>query len=301
MIRTDKSSKADQYAHMVSDIPDLTKEQEAERFYAWKRNGDTRARDELIESCLKMSVAVSRKLCYRVNDFDDYMSAGNIGIMRALKRFDPKHGVSFRSYAWHWIRSEINLMYLRNKFITQGGACLRGDILFTINRLRARIEATTNDREEICRRLSEELDQPVKVVQEWIDRLDQTDLSLDYVASDTDRSMLDMIGCGTPSPEQNAEDNEQSDRIRRKIDRAIRTLPPREQQIVRRRYLNQRTETLQQIGDSLKISRERARQLEAKALKKLRRAISLGGYEAREVGKIIELFAAKHREQRKAA
>ena len=294
-----KSDRSSAYAKALSRVPDMGNQQEAELYRRWCDDKDIAARDALVASSLKIAVAVAHKFCARQSDFDDYVSAGSVGAVKALKHFDPSRGVSFRAYAWHWIRAEVNLMYMRNKFIATGGSCLRTDILFRVNRLRARIESTTLDREKVCAGIAAEMKTSPKVVRGWLDRLDQGDLSLDYAYEDADSTMLDRLQATDTSPEDGASEAEHDRRVKGQIRTALKALTEREREIVQRRYLNHRIETLQEIGDSMGICRERTRQIEAHALQKLRETIVLDGYSDNpaQLGRLVRLFVDRFRKK----
>lgn len=295
MKRRHSNDRSLQHSRAQSKLPDLTIEQEADLFRRWQQDGDLVARNTLVASALKIAVAMAYKLCYRTNDYDDYVSAGSCGVMRALGKFDPAKGISFRSYAWHWIRAEINKLYLSTKFITNGGGGLRADTMFTITRLRAQYESEGLSREEMILRLASDMDQKPDVMQEWIERLDHNELSIDYVSPFNDKSLHDTIEADDATPEQAADDAEQQRRIKIQIARCLdhkrpgAVLSEREVSILRRRYMNSKIETLQEIGDSMGITRERARQIENLALEKLQEVIALDGY-GRLGAKIVLLF-----------
>ena len=259
--------------------PMLTVEREQELARAWLGRHDERALHALVISHFRLVVSQAAQYARRYGlSFADLMQEGNLGLMQATDRFDPDRGVRFSTYAIWWIRAAIQDFVLRNWSVVRiGTTTTEKRLFFNLRRLRARIASANGDslshehHAEIARTLGVTVD----AVDDMDARLSGADQSIDAPvdeAGTTDWS--DMLVDQQPSPEEIVGDRLEQQTYRRWLDRALAELPPREALIIRRRHLRERAQTLEELGLELAVSKERVRQLEKRALTRLRRMVS---------------------------
>ena len=231
----------------------------------------------------------------------DLIQEGNLGLIRAAEKFDPKHDVKFASYAAWWIKSYIRATILRNHSMIRRGTTQQGRAVFSnIGRiqheLRRELMKKGANREakpqEIAdrlncekeERLNEKEDRPKKkkskggrpiTADDVISILTRNDDSANTPLRDSHgvegvTTRQDMLKSKFPSPEAALVAKQDSSRRSAALQEALEQLPSREMEIIERRHLNYEKETLQEVGSSLGISRERVRQLEVRAMKRLR-------------------------------
>lgn len=247
----------------------LTKEQEEELFVKAKK-GDRNAYNVLINSNLKLVVSIAKKFKERARNLEllDLIQEGSLGLMVAYDKFDIAKGFKFSTYATFWIKQSIeNAISNKNEMIRKP-VYLKQNII-KMKKAQAKLEQDghTATAEEIAK----ELKTSVKSVELMQRTLETTQtISMDKTLNnDTDDTILDFIADESATPDEVANQNGTA----KKIDEIMKkVLTARECEVVRYRYgfITGEEETLQTIGDKLGITRERARQIEANAMKKLR-------------------------------
>jgi RNA polymerase sigma-32 factor len=205
----------------------------------------------------------------------DLVSEGNVGLMIALRKFDPTRGTRFVTYAAHWIRAYVLDHVLRAwSIVGVGSGPLRSKVFFRLRREKARIMASTSDRVEADQRLAAHFGTTADKISVLAHRLEARDVSLDAKAfADGPATVVDMLPGVGPTQEEEYLVQERSSRIDARVREAVAKLDPRERFIVEVRMMAEDPEelSLAEIGRRLGVSRERARQLEARAKQKLRR------------------------------
>jgi RNA polymerase sigma-32 factor len=265
------------YLAEVQRLPTLTREDEHEQALQFRLDGNRAAAVRLVEANLRYVVAIAisyRRYGVRLADL---VSEGNLGLMTALAKFDPDRGTRFVTYAAHWIRAFILDHVLRSYSIVGVGAgALRSKVFFRLRRERARVAAETSDAREALERLAERFGTTPERIALMAQRLDARDLSLDTpVREESTATVLDTM----PSPGTSQEDaflaHERRGAIESRVRAAVAELDPRERYIVEARLMADVPDelSLAEIGRRLGVSRERARQLEARAKAKLRRRL----------------------------
>ncbi len=250
----------------IGKIPLLTFEQEnelAERMV----NGDKEAKKQLIESNLRLVVSIAKKYIGRGMHFLDLIQEGNLGLIKAVDKFDQSKGYKFSTYATWWIRQAIT------RAIADQARTIRIPVhmVETINKLirTSRHLLQTLGREPTPEEIAEELEMPVDRVREVL-KVAQEPISLETPVGEEDESNLGNFipDEDAPSPSEQAADV----LLREHIEDVMQTLTPREAKVLKLRFGLQdgRMRTLEEVGKEFDVTRERIRQIEAKALRKLR-------------------------------
>ena len=250
----------------IGKIPLLTYEQEnelAERMV----NGDKEAKKQLIESNLRLVVSIAKKYIGRGMHFLDLIQEGNLGLIKAVDKFDQSKGYKFSTYATWWIRQAIT------RAIADQARTIRIPVhmVETINKLirTSRHLLQTLGREPTPEEIAEELEMPVERVREVL-KVAQEPISLETPVGEEDESNLGNFipDDEAPSPSEQAADV----LLREHIEDVMQTLTPREAKVLKLRFGLQdgRMRTLEEVGKEFDVTRERIRQIEAKALRKLR-------------------------------
>lgn len=259
------------YIEDVRQIPLLDREEEHDIAVA-ALAGDDKARDRLVRANLRFVVAVALKYRRYAIRLADLIAEGNLGLMIAAQKFDPERGTRFVTYASYWIRALILDLVVRASSLVGGGTGpLRSKMYFRLRRERARIGNLSMDPDERNALLAQRFDTTSERMEEMLRRIDAKDVSLDAaVFSDSGTTLLDTLDSGGPTAEVELADGESMERARRRLHEALGELDARERYILEQRFLQDEEASLASIGRTLGVSRERARQLEARAKQKLR-------------------------------
>jgi RNA polymerase sigma-32 factor len=264
-----------QYMARVQAIRPLSRVEEYGLACRFRDHGDGDAARQLVEANLRYVVAIA--LSYRRYGvrLADLVSEGNVGLMIALKKFDPDRGTRFVTYAAHWIRAYVLDHVLRAwSIVGVGAGPLRSKVFFRLRREKAKILAATSDLVEANERLAERFGTTSEKIAMLAHRLEARDVSLDAkVFDDGAATVLDTLPSARPSQEEEFLGRERGAAIHACIREAVEKLDPRERFIVQVRMMAEGQEelSLAEIGRRLGVSRERARQLEARAKQKIRR------------------------------
>jgi RNA polymerase sigma-32 factor len=273
--RHDGGSSLSHYIARVQAIAPLSREREYELACRVRDRGDPAAARQLVEANLRYVVAIA--LSYRRYGvrLADLVSEGNVGLMIALKKFDPDRGTRFVTYAAHWIRAYVLDHVIRAWSVVGFGAGpLRSKVFFRLRREKARILASTSDPVEANEKLAERFGTTTEKIALLAHRLEARDVSLDAkVFEDGAVTVLDTLPSGHPSQEDEFMGCERTRAVRARVREAVEKLDPRERFIVEVRMMADGPDelSLAEIGRRLGVSRERARQLEARAKQKIRR------------------------------
>lgn len=260
------------YINRVRAIPRLSREEEHD-LAVKAATGDSEAAHRLVEANLRYAVAAA--LQYRRYGIPlwELIEEGNLGIMLAIRKFDPERGVRFVTYAGYWIRAYVLDLVVRSKtMVGAGSGALRSKIFFRLRRERAQIAAREPDPEKRIEILAERFGVDVEKARSMLAQVDSRDLSLDAsVRPDGSLTILDTLRDTSIDQETDLIESEQQTKIETELSGALKTLDQRERYIVEQRILADDEVSLAELGRKLGISRERARQIEARAKRKLRK------------------------------
>jgi RNA polymerase sigma-32 factor len=262
----------DAYLERVSRIPVLSREEEralAERF---RSQGDLQAARHLVLSHLRFVVHIARGYSGYGLPVGDLIQEGNVGLMKAVKRFDPSLNVRLVSFAVHWIRAEIHEYVLRNwRLVKVATTKAQRKLFFNLRRLKKNLTWLTA---EETRAVARDLGVAESEVTEMEKRLAARDLSFDPVPeADDEESYSPAAYLPAPGsdPAVSVEDAESADDSSTRLKSALGRLDARSRDIVERRWMSDENKaTLHELADKYGVSAERIRQIEASALGKLR-------------------------------
>ncbi len=274
------SDSLEQYLSEISKIPLLTVEEERRLARLYRERGDGRAAHRLVESNLRFVVKVAYEYRSYGLKMADLIQEGNIGLMKAVQKFDPDKEIRLISYAVWWIRAYIQNYVLRSwSLVKIGTTQAQRKLFFSLARTKHELEKLAGPGAlgvEIAgaEQIAKKLRVRTSDVEEMQRRMEGRDLSLDAPMSDDGASShVDFI----PSDGSSADDDlakAQEDRmIADRVGDALSRLDPRERHIIRRRVMEESPETLKELGEHFGFSRERARQIEIRAREKLRREL----------------------------
>ena len=263
------------YLIRINQFPLLTSEEEFQLAVRYRKYSDNEAAQKLVTSNLRFVVKVAFEYQFYGMKLLDLIQEGNIGLMMAVKKFDPYKGYRFISYAIWWIRAYIQNFIIKNwSLVKIGTTRAQKKIFYKIGKVRKELESE-GENEKKYDHLAKELDVSKKDIIEMEQRMSSRDLSLD-VSLDEDQELthLDLLQEDSPNQEEILAQREEK-RIREQVIKdAINRLSEKEAYVIKNRILADSPLTLREIGDHLKVSRERVRQIESEALKKLKKAIS---------------------------
>jgi RNA polymerase sigma-32 factor len=259
------------YMREVQRHPLLTREEEHQLAVLYHETGDVDAAKKLVTSNLRLVVKIAYEYKRAYRNMMDLVQEGNIGLMQAVKRFDPHRGVKLSSYSAWWIRAYILRFILNNwRLVKLGTTQAQRKLFFNLNKERARLAAMGIEptHEEIAKRL--EVDP--KDVREMDLRLSSGDSSLDVPVGESDgtTSRLDLLKSTADSPEVEVADGQVLSMLKEQLGAFRETLQGKDLVIFDRRMVAEEPVTLQELGVEFGVSRERVRQLEARISGKLR-------------------------------
>ncbi len=254
------------YLREIGKIPLLTPEEEADLAQRIVK-GDKKAKDKMVESNMRLVVSIAKRYGGRGLDFLDLIQEGNTGLLRAVEKFDPDKGFKFSTYATWWVRQAIT------RAIADQARTIRIPVhmVETINKLiRVKRQLLQQlGREATPEEISREIDLPVERIAE-IEKISQEPISIDTpIGEEEDSHLGDFIpDDDAPAPAESAAFT----LLKEQLVDVLGTLTPREEKVLKLRFGldDGRARTLEEVGKVFNVTRERIRQIEAKALRKLR-------------------------------
>lgn len=269
----------DSYIQAVNRFPLLTQEQETDYARRLRDTGDVDAARQLVLSHLRLVVSIARGYVGYGLPQADLIQEGNIGLLEAAKRFDPERDIRFSTYASWWILASVQEFIIRNTSIIRlGSTPAQKKLFFNLRRLRAKIAdnsggpMTDRNRAEIANILKV----PVAAVERMEAHISGPDRSLNMTIGGEDGGgdeLQNFLVDERPTPEQNVTETHDSAIRARWLRDAMDNLTPREKDIIQHRYLEDGRSTLADIGENYGVTKERIRQIESRALSKLKAAL----------------------------
>lgn len=265
----------DNYLALISGMPKLTAEQEQELALRYRDQGDLQAARELVMTNLRFVAHVARGYAGYGLPMADIVQEGNIGLMKAVKRFDPDMGVRLVSFAVHWIKAEIHEYVIKNwRIVKVATTKAQRKLFFNLRKLKKDLNYLSKDDAEA---IAANLDVDVKTVYEMERRLDGRDIGLEPHEDDEDQGVapihyLEQHGA---DPALLLENSDWQGRREDVLMSALEDLDDRSRDIVASRWLVEEKATLHELADRYQVSAERIRQLEQNAMKKLKAAVVL--------------------------
>ena len=259
------------YIQSVNQFRILTQEEEVRLARSLRDEGSIDAARQLVLSHLRLVVAIARGYKGYGLPQADLIQEGNIGLMKAVKRFDPERGVRLVSFAVHWIKAEIHEFILRNwRLVKIATTKAQRKLFFNLRSMKQALD--TMNQEEVAE-VAKQLGVKPEEVVEMETRFSGRDISLEPLSEDDDEETFSPIAYLTDGSEpSHVLEDEQTTRLRGEgLEQALESLDARSRRIIEARWLREKdTATLHELADELGVSAERVRQIEVKAMQKLR-------------------------------
>ena len=265
------------YLNKAMNYPLLDEQQELSLADRWLNNRDQSAFDKLVLSHLRMVIKIASRYKDYGLSFDDLVAEGNLGLIHAINRFNPERGFRLSTYARWWIRASIQEYLMKSWSLVKIGTTKNQKKLFfslrqTKARLRIYDEGYLDD--DQIKVIAKELDVPEEDVLSMNQRLyKESSLNARIDTASEDMEWQDTLVSDMDDPETILIDYDEVELKRSKIKQAMKILNKRERKILQDRYLSDKRITLREIGERFGVSTERVRQVEARAIAKLKQAI----------------------------
>ncbi len=267
----------DSYIQSVNKIPLLSAEEERDLAQRFHESNDLEAARQLVLSHLRFVVRIARGYSGYGLSQADLIQEGNIGLMKAVKRFDPAVGVRLVSFAVHWVRAEMHEFILRNwRIVKVATTKSQRKLFFNLRSAKKRLGWLNQDE---VNAVANDLGVSPADVLKMEQRLSAHDASFDGATNDDhDREIFSPAGYledHRPNPEQHTESLQTEEQDQQRLYEALHDLDERSQDIIRRRWLGEKKSTLHDLAADYGISAERVRQLEQHAMKKMKTAFAV--------------------------
>ncbi|MEM9010147.1 MAG: RNA polymerase factor sigma-32 [Pseudomonadota bacterium] len=263
---------------MVAEMLDAETELDLAR--RWRNDGDEAALHRLVNAYMRLAVSMAAKYRRYGAPMSDLIQEAGVGLMKAASKFDPDRGVRFSTYAVWWIKASIQDYVMRNwSMVRTGSTSSQKALFFNMRRVRAKLErelepGTHIDGHALRKMIADEVGVPLRDVEMMEARLAGSDFSLNaQQAGDEGREWVEALEDDAPQAEETVSHDMDIGRVRVWLADAMQALTERERMIVVERKMRDDVRTLESLGNELGLSKERVRQLEAQALKKLRRRL----------------------------
>lgn len=267
------------YLKKINQFPMLTDEEEKKLAIDWLKNGNTKAAQKLVTSHLRLVAKIA--MGYRGYGLPlfDLISEGNLGLIQAIRKFDPDKGFRLATYAIWWIRASIQEYVLHSwSLVKIGTTAAQKKLFFNLRRLRNQLKKyeegyLSNDQ---IKSISQDLGVTEDEVKQMEGRVFNQDFSLNTPLNDeNDSEWIDQVEDGNIDVVTRVEERDELDKRKALYNQAVKKLEPRELEILTARRLDEEPKTLEDLSQKYSISRERVRQIENKAIKKLQEEIKL--------------------------
>lgn len=271
------TSNVNKYKTFSNKAKLLEKNEEYSLIRKWQKNNDKLALEKIINSYLRLIISHAKKFVKYGFNLDDLIHEGSIGMIHALNKFDFSKDVRLSTYSAWWIRASIQDYVLKNwSIVRSGSTASQKALFFNLNKIKNKILDHSNDYlgEKEVNKIAKELKSKPSEVKLMEARLQKGDQSLDQnLNEDSSQTFVSLLVDTSPNPEENCENSIDNKLKYDWLLKAIDKLSPREKEIINSRKLNSKIYTLHSLGEKMGISKERVRQIENNALKKLKKHI----------------------------
>ena len=260
------------YLAQINRFPLLTQDEEFQLAVKYRKYDDIEAAHKLITSNLRFVVKIAFEYKSYGVKIQDLVQEGNIGLMMAVKKFNPYKGYRFISYAIWWIRAYMQNFIIKTwSLVKIGTTQAQKKLFYKIGKVRKALESD-GENDKRYERLARDLDVAKEDIIEMEQRMSSRDLSLDTPFDEgQELTHLDLLKEESPDQEEAVAQEEEKKIREREVQNALKRLNEKEVYVIKSRIMAEEPLTLQQIGDHLKLSRERVRQIEGEALRKLKK------------------------------
>lgn len=274
------------YLDEINAFPMLEKDEEYSLAKRWTEHGDVDAAHRLVTSHLRFVAKIAMGYRGYGLPVSDLISEGNIGLMQAVKRFDPDKGFRLSTYAMWWIKAAIQEYVLRSwSLVKVGTSATQKRLFFNLRRLKNRLQSFTDGSltPENVEKIATELDVSEQDVMDMDTRFTVSDQHLNARVGGEDggSEFIDFLASDEETQENQLVEKQESSQRQKMLVHAMGTLAEREQDILTKRRLQEPAVTLEELSQEYSISRERVRQIEVRAMEKLQNAIAI---EAQRLG-----------------
>jgi RNA polymerase sigma-32 factor len=262
------------YVERIGHIPVLSRPDETALAERFRNQEDLDAARQLVLSHLRFVVHIARGYAGYGLPVSDLVQEGNVGLMKAVKRYDPSMGVRLVSFAVHWIRAEIHEYVLRNwRMVKIATTKAQRKLFFNLRRMKKNLAWLTNDE---TRAVAHELGVSEHEVREMEQRLSSQDLSFDPLPQSDDEDSYEpaaYLSAPASDPAELAEGEDWEENSSSQLTEAVQSLDPRSRDILQRRWMAEKKATLHELAAEYHVSAERIRQIESAAITRLRRQL----------------------------
>jgi RNA polymerase sigma-32 factor len=276
----DAPSSLEAYLAEISRFPLLTVAEEQTLARTYRGKGDTRAAHRLVTANLRFVVKIAYE--YKSYGFSviDLIQEGNLGLMKAVQKFDPDKGIRLISYAVWWIRAYVQNHILKSySLVKLGTTQAQRKLFFSLARTKRELDKASTEHGpdsdgENFAKIAKALKVTPRDVEDMTHRMKGHDLSLDApTGDDSGRSHVDFLEASGPSQDRELADAQEKTMVQGRVGAALAQLDERERYIIEHRVMSDEALTLKELGQHFGFSRERARQLELRATEKLKREL----------------------------
>lgn len=265
-------SSVNDYIIAVNQIPPLNLEEERELATRYRQQNDIEAARRLVLANLRYVVPIAKGYLGYGLPLADLIQEGNVGLMKAVKRYDPSLGVRLISFAVHWIRAEIHEFILRNwRIVKIATTKAQRKLFFNLRKAKKQLNWLNQEEAET---IAKDLGVKVEAVREMEQRLNGFDLAFDGNPEEEEEHSLAPVHYladdGEEDPARQLEERQWSDFQSKQLQQALARLDERSREILKSRWLGEKKATLQELAAAYGVSAERIRQLESNALRKLK-------------------------------
>ena len=276
------ANSLEKYLTEISNYEILSREEEAKYAQEYRDSGDLQSARKLITANLKFVVKIAMEYRNYGLNLMDVIQEGNLGLMQAVTKFDPTKRYRLISYGVWWIRAYIQNFIMKNWSLVKIGTTQgQRKLFYKIRSAKSLYNSGDLSLEEYYQKLSTDLKVSIKEIKEMDQRMGCKDYSLDEeIKSEEKQTRIEFLPSGADSQEDIVIESEQRKELESSLKEAIETLNERESFIIKNRLLSDKQVTLEKLGKKFKISRERVRQIEKTAIKKIKKILLKNGITA---------------------